>query len=77
MWRGSSYGNEDLPSDYLGFYAAARYPALANRPDLALKFIIGELGGGGEQVGEPAHAGLLRSASLSFPWYPIYWGILV
>lgn len=55
-WRGSSYANEDLPSDYLGYYAAARYRELWGHPEVALQLIALQLGGG-RPVDEPQHAG--------------------
>ena len=42
--NGSGYSNEDLVSDYLGFYAAARYPEL--NAEQAIELIVGQLGGG-------------------------------
>jgi hypothetical protein len=79
--RGSSYANEDLPSDYLGFYAAARYPDLS--PAVAIKVVARQLGGGAWDD-EPKHAGHVGNVPLLVGFAkplivtvvttPIYWG---
>lgn len=75
--RGSSYANEDLPSDYLGFFAAARYPDLSAED--ALKAIARQLGGGVWTSKEPPHAGSIGYQNMKVKnavALPFHWGDL-
>lgn len=76
--HGSSYATEDLPSDYLGFFAAARYPYLSS--ETALKMIALQLGGGVWSDTEPPHARFLgyryKRAARGTVAIPLSWGDL-
>ncbi len=64
--KGSSFSNEDLVSDYLGFYAMVRYPEADAEQAVAL--IVSQLGGGMRNDDPGPHAYIYPNGYIDGDW---------